>query len=89
MSSETTTKTVASVEDATNYIKNTLVTGELNMKEATKALGWSFPRIRSRAKTICKKLDGVFTKKSRGIYFLETNVTAVESKAEVEKTDEE
>ena len=41
------------------------------MKDACKKLGWSFPRIRSRALTIAKKLNCTFKKTSRGVYVLE------------------
>jgi len=89
---DTITKHIATPAEAVEFIQNALVGGELNMKTATEALGWSFPRIRSKAKTIAKKLNGVMIKKSRGIYFLETNGTSsIEAVAEVseEKADEE
>jgi len=81
---DTTTKYVATAIEAVEFIQNALVGGELNMKTATEALGWSFPRIRSKAKTIAKKLNGTIAKKSRGIYLLEPNGTSsIESVAEV------
>jgi hypothetical protein len=58
-------------EQAIEYIKNALTTGELHMKDACKTLGWSYPRIRSRALTIAKKLNSTLTKRTRGVYYLE------------------
>jgi hypothetical protein len=63
-------KVVATKEQATEYIESALVNGTLEMKAACKELGWSFPRIRSRAQTICKKMGGTFEKTSRGVYYL-------------------
>ena len=65
------TPVVATTEHAVEYITNALVNGELHMKAACKELGWSFPRIRSRALTIAKKMKCTFTKTSRGVYILE------------------
>jgi len=64
-------KEPVSVTEALSYIKDKLVNGRLVMQEATEALGWSFPRIRSRAKTVCKKLNGKFVSVERGVYILE------------------
>ena len=61
---------VATPEVATKYITNALVNGKLHMKAACKELGWSFPRIRSRALTIAKKMKCTFMKTSRGVYIL-------------------
>lgn len=63
--------TVATTDQAVEYITNALTNGELHMKEACKELGWSFPRIRSRSLTIAKKMKCVFTKVNRGVYILE------------------
>jgi len=63
----------ATPERAVVYITNALTTGELVMKTACDDLGWSFPRVRSRAQTIAKKLNGIFKKSARGVYFLEPN----------------
>lgn len=65
------TPVVAATEYAIAYITNALVNGELHMKAACKELGWSFPRIRSRALTIAKKMKCSFIKTSRGVYVLE------------------
>ena len=62
---------VATTEHAIEYITNALLHGKMHMKEACKELGWSFPRIRSRALTIAKKMNCVFTKTTRGVYILE------------------
>jgi hypothetical protein len=67
----TTQKTAVSAAEAGEYIRRALVEGKLNMKTATTDLGWAFPRIRSRAKTICKKMNGTFEKESRGIYYFQ------------------
>jgi len=69
MSTQTATKEVAE-----KYIQDALVNGKLEMKAAVKELGWSFPRIRSKAKTLAKKLNGVLTKDTKGIYFLKTDI---------------
>ena len=66
-----TSAVVATTEQAVEYITNALTNGELYMKAACKELGWSFPRIRSRALTIAKKMKCTFTKTSRGVYILE------------------
>jgi len=50
------------------YIQDCLVNGKLVMTLAVEETGWSFPRVRSRAITICKRLGGVFEKESRGVY---------------------
>jgi len=64
---------VATKEIAEEYIRTTLINSKLEMKQACEELGWSFPRIRSKAATICKKLGGKFVKESRGVYFLQTD----------------
>ncbi len=61
----------ASVTEAVSYIKDCLINGKLVMAEATAKLKWSFPRIRSRGRTICKKLNGKFVSTERGVYILE------------------
>lgn len=66
--SNTATKDVAE-----KYIQDALVNSKLKMKKAVQELGWSFPRIRSKAKTIAKKLNGVLTKDTKGVYFLKTD----------------
>ena len=71
------TSVVATTEQAVEYITNVLVNGELHMKAACKELGWSFPRIRSRALTIAKKMKCTFMKTSRGVYILEPLKQAV------------
>lgn len=78
-------RTVATPEMAVEYITNALANGELHMKEACKELGWSFPRIRSRAHTIARKMKCAFMKTSRGVYILEPleTPTSVEDSAEV------
>jgi len=68
----TTSKKIATKEEAVEYIKTALISGELNMRDAVQTLGWSFPRIRSKARTIAKTLNGILTKKARSIYFVET-----------------
>lgn len=70
---------VATKEMAEKYIQDTLLNGKLEMKDACNTLNWSFPRVRSKAMTICKKLGGEFVKESRGVYYLQTNVTPVAS----------
>ena len=70
-------RVVATTEHAIGYITNALVNGELHMKTACKELGWSFPRIRSRALTIAKKMKCTFMKTSRGVYILEPLEQAV------------
>ncbi len=69
----TQTKSAVTKEKAEEYIQTALINGKLEMKQACEELGWSFPRIRSKAMTICKKLGGEFVKESRGVYFLRTN----------------
>lgn len=64
-------KEPASVLEAVSYIRERLLNSKLIMAEATEELGWSFPRIRSRAKTICKKLNGKFVSTERGVYIIE------------------
>ena len=66
-------KKVATSQEAANYIETALISGHLVMKDACKELGWSFPRTRSKAQTICKKLGGTFIKKERGVYYLNPN----------------
>jgi hypothetical protein len=84
-----TTKKIATADEAITYIKNALLTGELNMKDAVDTLGWSFPRIRSKAKTISKKLGGTFTKKSRSIYYIDSNnVAPIVAAAEITEVEE-
>jgi len=91
MSTQTTNnQSVATKEQAEEYIRNALINGKLEMKQACKDLGWSFPRIRSKAKTISKKLGGTFTKDVRGVYFLDTGTntqpstsSTIESSAEI------
>ena len=73
---------VATTSCAVEYISNALTHGELRMKEACKELGWSFPRIRSRALTIAKKLNSTIVKTSRGVYVLEPITETVETPAE-------
>lgn len=77
---------VASTDTAVEYITSALTDGKLLMKDACKDLGWSFPRIRSRALTVAKKLNSTFTKVSRGVYILEPLETAVSETPEI--TDE-
>lgn len=81
---------VASTDTAVEYITSALTDGKLLMKDACKELGWSFPRIRSRALTVAKKLNSTFTKVSRGVYILEPLETAVSKTLEStpEITDE-
>ena len=62
---------VATAEYAIEYITNALTNEELRMKNACKKLGWSFPRIRSRALTIAKRLNCAIVKTSKGVYILE------------------
>lgn len=64
-------KEPVSVAEAVSYIKDRLINDKLIMAEATEKLSWSFPRIRSRARTICKKLNGKFVSVERGVYILE------------------
>lgn len=64
---------VMNKEQGVEYIQNALTSGELNMKEACKTTGWSFPRVRSRALTIAKKLNSTLTKRTRGVYYLKPN----------------
>ena len=73
----------ASVDQAIKYIRDKLINDKLIMADATETLGWSFPRIRSRAHTICKKLNGTFTKVERGVYILQPNET-ITSDASIE-----
>jgi len=79
----------ASVAEAVEYIRSALINGKLNMKEATTELGWTFPRVRSRAKTICKKMKGTFEKESRGVYIFqpgdEATIIPVQSTVSPEK----
>ena len=63
--------TVATTDQAVEYITKALTEGELHMKVACKTLGWSFPRIRSRSLTIAKRMKCTFTKTARGVYILE------------------
>jgi len=58
-----------------DYITNALTTGTLVMKTACKELGWSFPRIRSRALTIAKRANCTLKAVTRGVYILEPNKT--------------
>ena len=53
------------------YIKSQLIESILVMKDAKKITGWTFPRIRSRAITICKNLKGTFEKVERGVYMFQ------------------
>lgn len=72
----TTTATTIVAADATTvatYIQERLTTSTLSMKEAVTTLGWSFPRIRSKAKTIAKKMNGTLVKKARGEYAFQPN----------------
>lgn len=76
------TKAVA-VDVATEYIRDQLINDKLIMADATEKLGWSFPRIRSRALTICKTLKGTFVRLERGVYMFEPN--NITTSTEVEK----
>lgn len=82
---------VATVERAVEYITNALTDSKLYMKEACKELGWSFPRIRSRALTIAKKMNCTFTKVTRGEYILtpinDTTETPAETPVEAINTE--
>ena len=68
-------KTPADKAAVDTYIQDKLVNGTLVMKDAVSELNWSFPRIRSKAKTIAKKLDGTLVKKARGEYSFQPNPT--------------
>lgn len=68
-------QTSYTAKQAVEYIENALTNGELHMKETCKELGWSFPRVRSRALTIAGKLDSTLTKRVRGVYYLEPHAT--------------
>lgn len=68
-------QTSYTAKQAVAYIENALTNGELHMKETCKELGWSFPRVRSRARTIAKKLNSTLTKRARGMYYLEPHTT--------------
>lgn len=74
---------VATAEEAVAYIRDHLLTGKLVMAEASKQLGWTFPRIRSRAKTICRALGGEFTKEMRGVYFCKNNSDSAPTSPEI------
>jgi len=58
--------------EGVEYIRDQLVNGELIMADATEKTGWSFPRVRSRAITVCKRLGGKLEKKERGVYVYES-----------------
>jgi len=64
----TSTTIVATPTEVVEYLQSKLTTSTLIMKEAVATLGWSFPRIRSKAKTIARKMNGELVKKSRGEY---------------------
>lgn len=66
-------KVAADAATVNTYIQDKLVNGTLSMKEAVNELNWSFPRIRSKAKTIAKKLNGTLVKKARGEYSFQPN----------------
>ena len=76
------TQTVASKTDAIKYITEKLTTSKLVMADATRDLGWTFPRIRSRAKTICKKLNGSFVAESRGVYVFVPHTVSASQESE-------
>jgi hypothetical protein len=75
MSEQSTNPVPASAKDAVEYITNALVNDKLSMNAACKDLGWSFPRIRSRALTIAKGMQSVLTKVERGIYILDSTTS--------------
>lgn len=62
---------VAKAEYGVKYITDALINEKLQMATACKELGWSFPRIRSRALTVAKKMNCAIVKVSRGVYILE------------------
>ena len=70
---EASAKVVADAAAVNAYIQEKLTTSTLVMKDAVTTLNWSFPRIRSKAKTIAKKLNGTLVKKTRGEYALQQN----------------
>jgi len=74
--------------EGVEYIKEQLINGKLIMADATEKTGWSFPRIRSRAITICKKLGGSFVKENRGVYIYD-DVSRVSQPVEGESTGNE
>jgi len=58
-----------------NLLRELLIHDKLIMAELVIETGWSFPRLRSRAKTICKSLNGSLCKLERGVYYFEPNNT--------------
>ena len=89
MSEQNVNSPVAAAAQAIKLITDQLTNGELHMKSTCKELGWSFPRIRSRALTLAKKMNCTLVKVTRGVYILDpivqkspTAAPAVEPPAE-------
>lgn len=55
--------------DGATFIQEKLISGKMIMKEVCKETGWSFPRVRSCAKTICKRLGCIYVRESVGVYY--------------------
>lgn len=58
----------ANEKQAIEYILYYLDKGGVNMQQAVKDLGWSFPRIRSRILTICNANGSARVSLKRGVY---------------------
>lgn len=59
-------------------IQEALLHGELSMKTIVEQSGWTYPRVRSKARTVAKKLGGSLEKRSRGVYAYIKNETPSE-----------